>query len=168
MITGPYKASLRGPAHTVREADNISQQQWHIHDYYRNITVIFPFGIYAQRLWKRPSVWYRALPQCVCVWSPCVNDASRADSQSIRFTVSRCRSAPACECVLELPAASSTTDSATSEQRHKRAGGSEQRLGRRSPKPKPETRNVETRQLDPGSESISWSLPFVMWGCSSS
>lgn len=73
----------------------------------------------ALRSSSRPSAWSTALPPCVCVcslcvWSPvCVSDASGADSRSIRLPF-KCRSARASECLLALPAASSTTDSATS------------------------------------------------------
>lgn len=61
------------------------------------------------------SVMYSPASARVCVWSRCVSDASGADNRSIHLPF-KCRSARASECLelVELPAASSTTDSATS------------------------------------------------------
>lgn len=99
---GIQQASLRGTAQTVRKADEITHQQWHIYGNYRNIKVIFfpPQHMcsanQALSITKMYSLLFACAGVCVCVWSWPVSDASSADSRSIHllFKCRWCQASP--------------------------------------------------------------------------
>lgn len=64
MLLVSCKASQREAARTVRRADEICHQPWHIYDYYRNIKVIFRA---ASVLCDPGTVHQRDLQPCLCM-----------------------------------------------------------------------------------------------------